>query len=115
MTTTTTITNTFTVRGVWHHRHACDHVHMLACVEFVPEPDNAHDPQAIKLVVTESPIGALHIGYVPRELTEFVHPLLPLQGWVSKLSFDGDKPLVEVSFDAGVFIPTQMPQWKGGK
>lgn len=36
-------------------------------VTFVPEPDNIHDPNAIKVLIHDT-----HIGYVPKELTQTV-------------------------------------------
>jgi hypothetical protein len=42
----------------------------------VPEPDNPHDPQAIKVLdATE----AEHVGYVPAELCSDLHELLAAQ------------------------------------
>ena len=110
---TTIITNTFTVRGGWHHRSACALTSVGAQVQFIPEPDNKHDPNAIKLVVPELALlptghGDLRIGYVPKELTEYIKPLLPLCGVIEKLSWERERPLVTISFDANVFIPTQL-------
>lgn len=41
-------------------------------VELVPEPDNKHDPNAIKVIM-----NGQHIGYVPKEKTADVKKILP--------------------------------------
>lgn len=41
-------------------------------VNLVPDPDNEHDPNAIKVLLND-----IHIGYVPKEKTEDVKKILP--------------------------------------
>lgn len=40
-------------------------------VELIPEPENKHDPNAIKIIV-----DGTKIGYVPKELTSFVRDFI---------------------------------------
>ena len=108
------MTNRFHVRGAWRHRTKIAHTFQGALVDFVPELTNEHDPNAIKLTTRqqrEIPGDSgvdLHIGYVPKELTQYVHPLLPLSGHISELKWDDGRPMVEVTFESDTLIPTQQ-------
>ena len=96
--------NSFYVRGSSFRREAFVTVRLGHAVTFLLELDNEYDPNAIKLVAE-----SLHIGYVPKELTQYVRELLPLKGHISRLEWDEMlRPIVEVSFDANTLIPTQQ-------
>lgn len=66
-------------------------------VTLIREPENPHDPNAIRVMS-----GDAHIGYVPREQTEEIHPL-----------FNGDDEALEayVHMTAGLqpVIGTEPP------
>ena len=65
----------FKVAGLSHHwenfRDVIDPEGDLN-VELVPEPDNPHDPNAIKVIM-----NGQHIGYVPKEKTADIKKILP--------------------------------------
>ena len=106
--------NRFKVRGAWHHRGDVANTAQNAIVDFVPEPANEYDTNAIKITTrVEQEMGIpgdvdLHIGYVPKELTQYVHPLLPLQGHISDLQWNGQRPMIEITFESDTLIPTQQ-------
>lgn len=55
----------------------------LRTVELVPEPDNPHDPNAIKVM-----LEGVHVGYVPRDLCLAVAEKLQ-QGYMPKVKVRG--------------------------
>ena len=44
-------------------------------IDLVPEPENTHDPNAIAVCIM-SQDEFEKVGYIPRELTGFIHPLI---------------------------------------
>lgn len=44
-------------------------------IDLVPEPENTHDPNAIAVCIL-SQDEFEKVGYIPRELTSFIHPLI---------------------------------------
>lgn len=59
-------------------------------VELVPEPENEHDPNAIKVIV-----DGIKIGYVPKEITSFVKDTLESSNFTGvKATIFGEKEYV---------------------
>jgi hypothetical protein len=42
--------------------------------KLIREPDNKHDENAIKIVLTEAPFKTMHLGYLPRGMAEKLAP-----------------------------------------
>lgn len=63
------------VRGVSFRKEQVAQASYHDPVVFEPEPTNKHDPNAIKVMVIRGS-RLLHIGYVPKELTSYIRPLV---------------------------------------
>jgi len=48
-------------------------------VELIREPENPHDPNAIKVIIDAGPYKNMHIGYVPRRVAEILAPKIDKQ------------------------------------
>jgi hypothetical protein len=60
------------VAGVSFYQSAVRECSPLDQVTLVPEPENVHDPNAIKVMVND----IHHVGYIPRNDTDGYHALL---------------------------------------
>lgn len=75
----------FKVMGVAHSNHSQTHLmraeaklytdHEHVSVQLVPEPLNERDSNAISVQIDYGE-GLHHVGYISKELTQFIHPLL---------------------------------------
>ena len=54
----------------WYHKEDAD-TYETVNTKLIPEPDNIHDKNAIKIVA-----GGIHIGYVPKKLIKEVREIL---------------------------------------
>ncbi len=110
--------NTFFVRGVTFRREALAGVEAGMYVLFVPEPTNPHDKDAIQVVVT-TPGEPIHIGYVPKELTKYIRPLVDQfengeddggywNAQVNRITQGDNGPGVSVVFYADSIMPKQV-------
>ena len=77
------------VAGIKHHRkafYALDLEQREHSLELIEDPENKHDPNAIKVVV-----DGKHIGYVPKEKTAKVRKFLSKIYEISaEVELDGD-------------------------
>lgn len=82
-------------------------------VELIPEPENKHDPNAIKVIV-----NGIQVGYVPKEITSFVRELINspdfesmkilIVGTKNGESYDDNDNVTEdIDLSATVFIYTR--------
>lgn len=63
----------FNIAGVQHHEyHKVNGLSTATEIQLTPEPTNQYDPNAIEIRTA----SGLKLGYVPRALTEYIHPLL---------------------------------------
>lgn len=95
--------NVFTARGTYFRDDAMlRSIKENDAVEFVPEPDNVFDSNAVKVV-----IGGKHVGYWPAELCQWYrdHSTLISNPVVSKIAANGH--IIVVSFDADEHLPKQ--------
>lgn len=75
----------FKVMGVAHSNQSQTHLlranikineeHEVVTAHLVPEPQNERDSDAISVQINYGD-GPCHVGYIPRELTKYIHPLL---------------------------------------
>ena len=75
----------FKVMGVAHSNHSQTHLlranlkiyeeHEEVTAHLVPMPENERDADAISVQINYGD-GPCHVGYIPRELTKYIHPLL---------------------------------------
>lgn len=110
--------NTFFVRGVSFRQKELASVEEGMYVLLVPEPTNPHDSDAIKvMVITKG--EPIHIGYVPKELTRYVRPLVDQfengeddggywDAMVDRIVPGDNGPGVSVVFYADSVIPKQV-------
>jgi hypothetical protein len=108
-------THRLCVRGITYRQEEASLVQVGDQVGFIPEPDNPHDPNAIA-ILTLSQGSWQKIGYVPKELTSYVRPLLPgdeLYSYpgatVSEVNRDGGAITVWVAFPSDRDMPRQTP------
>ena len=76
------------VRGLQYHaigKGLVTDVELGEPVKLMAEPTNPYDDQAIQ-VMLDRPDGLVMIGYIPKELTYKVHPLLALEGIITLVS-----------------------------
>lgn len=96
-------TNRFAVRGTHFARENIALVVAGDDVCLDPEPDNPHDPRAIRVCVLRGNT-LLHVGYVPRENCEQLHGLLSQSAvWNTKIhsvTNDDSGLMVLVSFES---------------
>lgn len=101
------MTNYFYVRGVSFRQEEVDKCEASDAVLLEPEPDNKFDPNAIKVVLCKAE-GHFHIGYVPRELTEYLREDPP---FCPKIYYKGPTPdggtVVQVSYLSDLPLPRQ--------
>ena len=95
-----TNTETFKVAGISHYKDDIiknflsedddEFDYESSSVELIPEPENEHDPNAIKVIV-----DGIKIGYVPKELTSFVRDTLESPNFTgAKATVFGEKNYV---------------------
>lgn len=104
------------VRGVNYRLEQAAQVAVGDQVAFRPEPGNEHDPQAIA-VLTLSAGQWQQIGYVPKELTGYLRPLLPEEATtyaypgahVCEVKREQGRVAVWIRFSASQDMPRQSP------
>lgn len=68
-------------------------------VQLIPEPDNPHDPDAIKVIT-----DGIHIGYVPSKETGTIRDLLSANGLMIGCSFHGGEyKIITEDLDTGKY------------
>lgn len=86
-------------------------------LELWPEPENKHDPNAVRVMFVAAP-GALHIGYVPREEAPFVVAAIVLGRRVTATFKDvgettSGQPYANIRIEIGDYAapaPPPMPE-----
>jgi hypothetical protein len=76
------------VRGLQFHaigKGLVDNIDVGEPVKLLAEPTNPYDSNAIAIYL-DRPDGHVMIGYIPKELTHKVHPLLNVEGMVALIS-----------------------------
>lgn len=93
-----TNTETFKVAGISHYKDAIienfaseiddgEFDYETSSVELIPEPENEHDPNAIKVLV-----NGIKIGYVPKELTSFARDIIDSPNYLgAKVTIFGER------------------------
>lgn len=118
------VENTMWVRGVSFRPDQVGKIDSGDEVLFKPEPDNEYDPNAVKVLVIQGS-NLIHVGYVPKELTQYIRPLAKemeefrKNPWKSKGGYwnsriteivyepDEENFGVQIAFESDVFIPDQ--------
>lgn len=92
-----TNTETFKVAGISHYKDNIiknfaseeddEFDYETSSVELIPEPENEHDPNAIKVLV-----NGIKIGYVPKELTSFARDIIDSPNYLgAKVTIFGER------------------------
>lgn len=80
-------------------------------VEFVPEPDNPHDPNAIMVMVYDASEISHHIGYIPKKDIAYLKGLLgkPLKPVIEFAG--GEEKYTDFDDNGNEILVTQKENW----
>lgn len=80
---------------------------LINAIDLVQEPNNPHDPNVVKVMMFDAHGNRHHIGYVPKEETQYINLNFKVIKQVDAEITGGTQKLIEVDDDANDYIIEQ--------